>query len=192
MPLNPPTLASGFIAPNLLSVAHIGIGMPKLALAIAIGACQFLTIQAKVVTTDTGVLGAGTSVMPLVIPSPLLQGGLYAGFSSMGILGIMSPLTILGITNGFISGFAALALLRTNHPGIGVGTGIAKIIGPSAIPSMLLGFASMLMIGEGSIKMATAIGIGLDTTFASFIQPVPIVGAGSPVGGAGVGFGSVI
>jgi hypothetical protein len=163
-----------------------------LALGGAVGVCQFLTLQAKVVTTDTGVLGAGTSVAPLVIPFFLLQGGLYAGFSSMGILGIMSPLTILGITNGLILGLTALALLQTNHPGIGVGMGIAKIIGPSAVPSMLRGFASMLMIGEGGIKMATAIGIGLDTTFASFIQSVPIVGAGSPVSGAGVGFGSVI
>jgi len=192
MPLNPPVLASGFIAPNLLSVSHLGVGMPRLALGVAIGVCQYLTVQAKVVTTDTGVLGVGTSIMPLILPPPLLQGGLFAGFSSMGILGVISPLTILGITNGLVSGLAALAILQTNHPGIGVGTGVARIVAPSAIPIMIGAFAFMGMVGAGSIKMATAIGIGLDTTFASFFEPILIVGSPSPVGGVGAGFGTVI
>lgn len=192
MPLNPPALAGGFLAPNLLSVTHVGTGMPKLAMAVAIGVCQFLTLQAKVITVDTGVLGVGTSIMPLIVPPPLLQGGLYTGFSSMGILGIIAPLTITGLTNGLVAGLTALALLQTNHPGIGVGTGIAKLLGPSAVPAMLQGFAAMAMTGEGSIKTATAIGIALDITVASFIEPVPIVGSPSPIGGAGAGFGMVV
>jgi hypothetical protein len=192
MPLNPPALATGFIAPNLLSVAHIGTGMPKLAMAVAIGVSQFLTVQAKVTTIDTGVLGVGTSIMPMIVPPPLLQGGLYSGFSSMGILGVMSPLTIAGLTNGLTTGLLALALLQTNHPGVGVGAGVARIVGPSAIPSMLAGFASIGSTGDGAKKIATAIGIGLDITFAAFVEPVPIVGSPSPVPAAGVGFGSVI
>jgi len=192
MPLNPPLLASAFLAPNLLSVAHVGIEMPKFAQAVAMGVCQFLTVQAKIITVDTGVVGIGTSIMPLIVLPPLLQGGLYAGFSSMGIIGIFSPLTISGITNGLVTGLTALALLQTNHPGIGVGAGIAKLIGPSAIPSMLQGFDSAGMTGDGSKKMATAIGIALDITFASWLEPIPIVGSGSPIPGTGVGFGSVI
>lgn len=192
MPLNPPALATGFLAPNLISVAHIGTGMPKLAMGVAVGVCNFLTLQAKVVTVDTGVLGVGTSIMPLLVPPPLLQGGLYSGFSSMGILGLMSPLTITGLTNGLVSGWAALAILQTNHPGIGVGAGVARITGPTAVPSMIAGFSSMGMVGGASAKMATAIGIALDITFASFFQPIPIVGTPSPIGGAGVGFGTVL
>jgi hypothetical protein len=190
--LNPPALAAAFLAPNLLSTGNIGMGMPKFAMGVAVGVCQYLTVQAKVVTVDAGVLGVGTSIMPLLVLPPLLQGGLYAGFSSMGILGPMAPLLITGLTNGLITGWTALALLQTNHPGIGVGAGVARIVGPTAVPAMIAGFASMGMIGDGPIKTATAIGIGLDITFAGFFEPVPIVGTGSPVGGAGVGFGSVI
>jgi len=192
VPLNPPALAAAFLAPNLLSTGNIGMGMPKFAMGVAVGVCQYLTVQAKVVTVDAGVLGVGTSIMPLLVLPPLLQGGLYAGFSSMGILGPMAPLLITGLTNGLITGWTALALLQTNHPGIGVGAGVARIVGPTAVPAMIAGFASMGMLGDGPIKTATAIGIGLDITFAGFFEPVPIVGTGSPVGGAGVGFGSVI
>jgi hypothetical protein len=192
MPLNPPALAAAFLAPNLLSTGNIGMGMPKFAMGVAVGVCQYLTVQAKVVTVDAGVLGVGTSIMPLLVLPPLLQGGLYAGFSSMGILGPMSPLLITGLTNGLITGWTALALLQTNHPGIGVGAGVARIVGPSAVPAMLAGFASMGMVGDGPVKTATAIGIGLDITFAGFFEPIPIVGTPSIVGGAGVGFGSVI
>jgi hypothetical protein len=48
------------------------------------------------------------------------------------------------------------------------------------------------MVGDGPIKTATAIGMGLDKTFTAFAQPVPIVGSASPTSGVGVGFGSVI
>jgi hypothetical protein len=176
----------------LLSVLHIGTGMPKLAMGVAIGVCQYLTVQAKVVTVDAGTLGVGTSIMPLIVPPPLLQGGLYSGFSSMGILGPMAPLTITGLTNGLCTGWLALALLQTNHPGIGTGAGVAKIVAPTAVPSMIFGFTSIGMVGDGPVKLATAVGIALDITFSAFVEPIPIVGSASPVGGAGVGFGSVI
>jgi hypothetical protein len=192
VPLNPPALATAFLAPNLLAVGNIGMGMPKYAMGVAMGVCNYLTIPAKVVTIDTGVLGVGTSIMPLIVPPPLLQGALYSGFSSMGILGPMAPLLINGLTNGLTTGWLALALLQTNHPGIGVGAGVARIVAPPAAPFMLAGFASMGMVGDGPVKMATALGIALDITFAAFFEPVPIVGSPSPVGGAGVGFGSVI
>ena len=192
MPLNPPTLATGFIAPNLLATGNIGTGMPKFAMGVAIGVCQFLTVQAKVATVDAGTLGVGTSIMPLIVPTPLLQGALFSGFSSMGILGPMAPLLITGLTNGLVTGWLALALLQTNHPGIGTGSGLARIVGPTAVPAMIGGFASMGMVGDGPVKTATAIGIGLDITFSSFVEPIPIVGSASPVGGAGVGFGTVI
>lgn len=189
--LNPSTLATGFIAPNLLSVGNIGTGMPKFALGIAVGVCQYLTSLAKVVTVDVGTLGTGIGIMPLIVPNPLLQSSLFSGFSSMQIRGVGAPLLLTGLTNGLVTGWTALALLQTNHPTIGVGTGVAKIVGPSAIPSMIAGFASVSMTGDGPTKMATAIGIGLDITFASFVEPIPIVGTATPTGGAGAGFGMV-
>jgi hypothetical protein len=192
MPLNPPSLATGFIAPNLLAVGEIGIGVPKFALGVAIGVCQYFGIYAKVTTVDTGTLGVGTSIIPLIVPNPLLQSSLFSGFSSMGILGPLAPLMITGLTNGLVTGWVALALIQTNHPLIGTGAGVAKIVAPTAVPAMIAGLAAVGMVGGGSIKMATAIGMALDITFASFVQPVPIVGTATPTGGAGVGFGSVI
>ena len=193
MPLNPPSLATGFIAPNLASTGNLGIGVPKFSLGLAIGVCQFLTIQSKVMTIDAGTAGAGTSIIPLIVPTPLVQTSLVTGFSSQGILGTLAPLFIQGVTNGLVTGWVSLALLQTNHPGVGVGAGVARIVGPTAIPAITQGFAAVGMVGDGPAKVARAIGSGLDMVFASFIQPgIPIVGSPSIVPASGVGFGSVL
>jgi hypothetical protein len=163
------------------------------SLGIAIGVCQYLTVQSKVLTVDVGTLGVGTSIIPMIVPNPLLQTSLTSGFASAGLMGVMAPKAILGITNGLTTGWVALALLQTNHPTVGVGTGVARIVGPSAVPAMISGFAAAGMSGDGPSRIARAIGAGLDMTFASFVQiGIPIVGAGSPVGSSGVGLGTVI
>jgi hypothetical protein len=192
MPLNPPALAAGFLAPNLIGTGNVGPGVPMFSLGIAIGVCQYLAI-AKVVTVDVGTLGVGTSIFPLIVPSPLLLTSLTSGFASAGLMGILAPKVILGIATGLTTGWLALALLQTNHPSVGVGTGVARVIGPSAVPTMISGFAAAGMVGDGPSRMARAIGSGLDMTFASFLQiGIPIVGSASPVPGGGVGFGTVI
>ena len=193
MPLNPPALSTGFIAPNLASTGNLGVGVPKFSLGMAIGVCQFLTIESKVTTIDVGTAGAGTSIIPLIVPTPLVQTSLITGFTSLGILGSLAPLFIQGLTNGLVTGWVSLALLQTNHPGVGVGTGVARIIGPTAVPAITQGFAAVGMIGDGPAKVAQAIGSALDMVFASFTQPgIPIVGSPSIVAASGVGFGSVI
>ncbi len=193
MPLNPPALASGFITPNLVSTGNIGTGTPKLALGIAIGVCQFLTGMAKVTTVDAGTLGAGTGIIPLIVPTPLVLTSLTTGFASSGILGVLAPKLIVGLATGLTSGWLALALLQTVHPTVGVGTGVARIVGPSAVPALIGGFAAVGMVGDGPTRIARAIATGLDITFASFVQlGLPIVGSPSPVGSAGVGIGTVI
>jgi hypothetical protein len=192
MPLNPPTLATGFLTPNFLSVGNIGTGVPRLAMGIAIGVCQYLTVQAKVQSQDTGTLGVGTTIFPLLVPPPLLQAALLQGFAAMGIMGIMAPLTITGLANGLTSGWGSTALLSIQHPSVGTGAGVARIVAPSAAQAMIQGFAAMAMTGEGPTKMARAIGVGLDVCFASFFTAVPIVGSASTSGGVGVGLGSVI
>jgi len=192
MPLAPPALASGFLAPNLASVAHIGPGMPKFANAVALGTTFYLTGAAKVSTTAAGTLGVGATVVPLIIPPPLIQVGLTTGFQAMGMLGPMAPLTIQGLTQGLAQGLAALALIVATHPNVGIGAGIARITGPSAVPSMILGFKSAGMKGQGSDNAAKAIGIGFDTIFAAYILPIPVVGTPNIVPGAGPGFGTVV
>jgi hypothetical protein len=193
MPLNPPALAAGFITPNLISTGNLGTGVPKFALGLSMGVCQFLTIESKVTTVDAGTLGVGTGIIPLIVPNPLVQSSLVTGFVSVGILGTLAPLFIQGLTTGLCTGWLALALLQTNHPTVGVGAGVARITGPTAVPAMLAGFSAVGMTGIGPTKMAQAIGTALDMVFASFVQPgIPIVGTPSIVGSSGVGFGTVI
>jgi len=193
MPLNPPALASGFLTPNLAATGNLGVGVPMFSMGIAIGVCQYLTVQSKVMTVDVGTLGVGTSVIPLVVPSPLLVSSLTTGFASAGLMGTLAPKAILGIANGLMTGWIALALLQTNHPTVGVGTGVARVMGPSAVPAMIMGFTAAGMVGDGPARMGRAIGVGLDMTFATFLQPgIPIVGSALPSGSSGVGFGTVI
>lgn len=192
MPLNSPALTAGFLAPNLASVSHIGAGMPQFAQGVSNGVVTYITVALKVITSGAGVAGTGATIIPLIVPPPLLQGALLSSFASMKISGPMSPLTATGLTNGITQGLAALGLVTATWPNVGVGAGVAKFVGPSAVPLMVAGFASAAMTNTGSIQMATAIGIALDTVFQSFIMPVPIVGSPSIVPSAGVGFGVVV
>jgi hypothetical protein len=149
--------------------------------------------MAKVTTVDAGTLGAGTGIIPLIVPTPLVLTSLTTGFASSGILGVLAPKLIVGLATGLTSGWLALALLQTVHPTVGVGTGVARIVGPSAVPALIGGFAAVGMVGDGPTRIARAIATGLDITFASFVQlGLPIVGSPSPVGSAGVGIGTVI
>lgn len=192
MPLNPPALASGFITPQLIASGNIGNGVSKLSMGIAIGVVQFLS-QATVTTTDVGTLGVGATVFPLIVPSPLVQAELIKGVTSLQIFGQLAPAFCQGLSLGLTTGWQALALYNIQHPGVGTGTAVAKLVAPSAVPSMLFGFSSASMTGTGPFKMARAIGTALDTTFAQFIQAgLPIVGSVSPVGGSGVGIGKII
>lgn len=193
MPLNPSALASGFIAPNLIGTGNLGTGVPKLSLGVAIGVCQFLTVQSKVMTIDAGTVGAGTSIIPLIVPSPLVLNALTTSFGSAGILGMMAPKFIVGLGTGLTTGWLSLALLQSIHPSVGVGAGVARIVGPSAVPAMIAGFSAAGMVGDGPVRFARAIGAALDSTFASFVQVgVPIVGAPAPAASSGTGFGNVI
>lgn len=191
MPLNPITLATGFIAPSLISTLNIGSAMPKLALGIANGVCNFF-IGAVAVSIDTGTLGVGTSAQPLIIPPPTILAALLVGYSAQSILGPMSPLNALGVANGISTGLASLATASVQHPGVGAGAAIMRIVGSSAVPALLKGFADAGLTGNGSVKMATAIGIGLDTIFQSFVMPLVIAGPPSIIPGAGSGFGVII
>ena len=192
MPLNPAPLAAGFLAPNLVATGNLGVAVPTLALGIASGVCQYLT-SAVVNSVDVGTAGVGTTLFPLIVPSPLIQSSILSGFAAMGIMGIAAPALILGLSTGISTGLSALALLQINHPGVGVGAGVVRLTAATAVPFMINGMASVSMSGAGPTKVATALGIGLDLTFASFVQlAVPIVGSPSPVASSGVGLGTVI
>lgn len=189
MPLTIPGTV-GVVTPNLLSVALIGTDVPKFSLGVANGISQWAA-RVTISTTDAGSAGVGTGKLPLVVPQPLLLGAMFGGFSSFGLIGVFSPLMVLGLTNGIVAALLQ-GLISTTNPGVGVGVGKAKFKGPPAGASMALGFKSAGFVGDSTERMALAIGQALDTTFASLLIPVPIVGAGSPVSTTGVGTGKII
>jgi len=189
MPLTPVGLA-GILVPALISSAQIGIAVPQFSLGVATGASLFLQ-QSTVTSVDSGTLGVGATVVPLLVPQPLLLTSLLAGFASTGMVGVMSPLLALGLANGFALGFLQ-GLVTMTHPGVGLGAGVAKLIGVGAVPAMIQGFAASGMTGPGPIKMATSIGIGLSITFVAWTMPIPIAGAPSIAPSSGTGFGKIV
>jgi len=190
MPLTPVGLA-GVLIPALVTSGMIGTAVPQFATGVATGATLFLQ-SASVSTIDAGTLGVGAGTIPLLVPQPLLLANMLAGMGAAGILGPMAPLMALGLANGLSIGFLT-GLLVTVHPTVGVGAGVARVVGSgSAVPSMIAGFTAAGMTGSGAVKKATAIGIALDITFGVFVIPTPIAGAPAPASGAGVGFGKIV
>lgn len=192
MPLNAPSLATGFIAPNFASTGFLGASVPQLSMGVASGVSLYFSSQAIVTSIDAGTLGVGTTVMPFLLPSALLQGNMTTSFASFNLLGTYAATFLLGLSNGIALGLNSLALLQINHPTVGVGTGTAKIIGPSSVPTIQQGLVSNGLTGTWAPILGAAIGTAIDISLASYFQIVPIVGTGSPVGGSGVGLGTVI
>ena len=173
---------------SLVSGGILGVGGPQIAAGVGAGVC-FWTQTLQAVTADTGSLGAGAGILPCGIPLALLLEGLFSGFASTGIAGQMAPLFAQGLANGLATAFLTQATITTTHPTVGVGVGVVSFPGPSAVPSMLLGFEGAGITGTSAAQLATAIGLGLDIGFAAYTPAIPIVGAtsGGPSGGAGTG-----
>jgi hypothetical protein len=190
MPLTPATLTPVLVA-NLFSTGNIGPGVTQYATGVANGVCVHFTSNIKVTTVDAGSLGVGTGILPFLVAQPLLLTSLLSGFTMGGILGVMAPPLALGLANGLAVGLLS-GFIKTNHPGIGTGAGIARLTGSTAVPAMINGFKAAGMKGSGPEKKARAIGLGLDLVTASFLMTIPIVGSASPAAGAGVGIGSIV
>lgn len=189
MPLTPVGLA-GVLVPALAAAAQTGIAVPQFATGVATGVTLFAA-QSTVTSVDTGTAGVGATTLPLLVPQPLLLSSMLAGFAATGQVGVMAPLLATGLANGLALGFLQGLVVMT-HPGVGVGAGVAKVIAVGAIPAMIAGFAAATMVGPGSVKMATAIGIALTLTFATYTLPIPIVGSPSIVPSTGVGIGKIV
>jgi hypothetical protein len=189
MPLTPVGL-SAVLIPNLVGAGMLGTGLPQYALGVSNGVVLY-NLQLKVITVDAGTLGAGVGLLPLLVPQPLLLSGLFAGFAAQALIGPMAPPLAIGLANGLSLGLVQ-GLVTTVHPTVGVGACVARFVGPSAVPSMIAGFASAGMVGPGATKKASAIGIALDIVFQAFTLPIPIVGPPSILPGGGAGFGTVV
>jgi hypothetical protein len=189
MPLVPFAMA-GVLTPALLGVGMLGLATPKFSLGVSIGVAQWLK-AVTVTTTDAGSLGVGSGQLPLIVPQPILLTNILTSMASLGLAGVMMPLKSLGLSVGLTGGLV-LGLIKTTHPTVGAGTGVAKFSPTPAPPFIVAGLAQAGLVGPSVVKIATAIGMGLNKTFLLMALPIPIVGAASPSAGAGVGFGVVI
>jgi hypothetical protein len=189
MPLVAPALTAT-IATTLLGSGMLGPAMPKLASGLGQGLTLWVR-KLKVVTVDAGAVGTGKGLFPFLIPQPILMGALLVAYASNGHLGPMAPLEAVGLANGITIGLAQ-GFLNTTHPSVGAGAAVAKISGPSAFSSIMQGFASAGITGQGASAKANAISLALTVVLQTLVLPVPIVGAAGPSASSGSGFGSVL
>lgn len=189
MPLATPNLAASITA-GLFSVGIKGQDVSKLAQGIASGLVPWVR-SLQVVTQDVGSAGIGTGFMLWSVPSPLLISNLLSTYSANGHIGTMAPLEATGLGKGLATGFLQ-GLIQTNHPGVGVGTGVAKIVVTPAFPNLMQGLASVQIKGVAAASKANAISQALTMTLSVFTIAIPIVGSASPAGASGVGIGRII
>jgi len=179
------------LVPALAGCAMVGVGVPKFATGLGIGLSAW-TPTIVVNSTDTGTAGSGKGVpVPILIPQPLLYGNLFSGMTGQGLVGVMRPAFVLGLSQGLVLLYAQ-CVTNTAHVGVGVGAGAASFRPPPALPFLQAGFAAVGMVGEGGVKMARALSQGLERTFRSFVLPQPIVGPPSPSGASGRGVGNIL
>lgn len=188
-----PLTSSGLtlaIAGGLASVGLLGSATPQLAAGIANGLLIWLP-QLTVQTVDAGSLGVGAGLLPLTIPLPLLLSNLLIAYAANGQTGPSAPLEATGLANGLSVGLPQGSLVTT-HPGVGTGTGVARLTGPLAFPSLMQGFESAGIKGQGASLKATAISTAFVAILDAFQTPIPIVGSASPTSAGGTGFGKIL
>ncbi len=190
MPISP-VQAVAALVPSLAAATLIGTGTPKFAQGFGIG-LTIWTPTITISTIDTGTLGVGkgTPTPILLIPTVLIA-NITVGMAGQGILGVMSPAFITGVSLGLVRLYAQ-AFTNTVHAGVGIGAGVARFNPPPATGPLLAGFAAMGMVGDGPTKIARALAQGLENTFRATILPQPIVGPPNIVPGAGTGFGNIV
>lgn len=179
------------LLPSLAASSMLGSDVPKYAYGVALGVTIWVP-QIQVTTVDVGTVGTGTNIpQPLTVPSPILYGNLVAAMSSRNLIGMYMPAFMLGLANGLSGAFAQM-LIKTQHAGVGVGSGVARFMAPPAVTSVFQGFSMAGLAGLDSPRKAAALGQALDMTFASLVIPVTIVGAAYATPSVGVGAGKII
>ena len=189
MPLIAPVLTTT-IATALIGSGMLGPAMPKLASGLGQGLTLWVR-KLRVTTVDAGVVGTGKGLFPFLIPQPILMGALLVAYAANGQLGVMAPLEAVGMANGITVGLAQ-GFLNTTHPSVGSGAAVARISGPPAFSSIMQGFSSAGITGQGASTKANAISSALSVVIQTLVLPVPIVGGSGPSPSSGTGQGSII
>ncbi len=178
------------ITAALLGTAHLGVQAPKLALGVANG-IVFWAQSARVTIIGAGIAGAGTVSFPAIVPAPALIATVMVGFAAQQLTGIRSPTLATAVATGMATGITSQSLILAAFPGVGSGSGTARIMG-SGSSSMVRGFITVGLTGSKNMKLARAIGMGLDKCIAALPMVVPIVGPGGSAPGSGTVTGKII
>lgn len=178
------------LIPNLVSTAMLGVGVPRFARGLGIGLSTW-TPTITISTTDAGTVGTGKGVpVPILIAQPVLYTNLLAGMKAQGLIGVLAPAFILGLSNGLVALYLQ-GFTNTVHLGVGNGAGVATFQPPPAFPAIRAGFNAVGMTGDVGARLARALSQGLERTFRGLALPQPIVGPAAPFAGSGRGFGSI-
>lgn len=177
------------IATSLASVFK-GAAIPQFALGLGAGLLLWLP-QLTVQTTDTGTLGVGAGAAPFALPSFAFSELLLLAYAENQQLGPQAPIEASALAQGICLALAQ-GVMTTTHPSVGVGTGIARVYGPPAFPSLVLGFGGAGLVGQGATQKANAISSALMKAVAAYVSPIPIVGPSSPTVGGGSGVGRIL
>jgi hypothetical protein len=155
---------------------------PSMTVAIA-NSVQIYTVGlVTVITTNVGIGPAGTGIGAIINSiMPILKSSLDSTFIANGMLGEHSPNLTRAIAIAVSSGLAS-AITLSPVLGVGVGTGIGKLVHPGPIP--LLGlltsqFFALGLVGEKTPLLAKAIAEG----YTQFLDTLIVVHsiAGSPI-----------
>lgn len=173
-----------------LATPFKGVAIPQFALGVSSGLMLWLP-QLVVQTVDTGTLGVGSGVAPFALPSIYLTEVLLQSYAENNQIGPQAPIEATALGQGLALALAQ-GVMTTTHPSVGVGTGVARVYGPPAFPSLMQGFAVAGLVGQGAGSKANAISTALVKALAAFTSPIPIVGPSSPTVGGGTGIGRIL
>lgn len=189
MPATSAGITAAIVA-GLAGVSFTGQDVPRLAQGLGNGLLAWMGAL-TVVTTDTGSGGVGTGFLPWVISSQLITTNLLTSYPGNGHSGSLAPLEATGLGIGFSTGFAQAAIV-SQHPTVGTGAAIARVIPNPSFTYLIQGLSGVGITGVGASQKASAISQALLTVLAVSTWSVPIVGSASPSATSGVGVGRIL
>jgi len=181
---------------QLAAVGVVGKDSIRLSLACSTAYVLFMTTIVKVLTVDSGVVGAGVGFGKIVgVLGPAYAAACAAQAAANGLVGTHGPLTCSAIGLACGNHTSAVGQSLTFHAGVGVGFGTGTLVG--SIPTALFGLllsqgAAQGLIGTSVVNLFNAIANGIAPLVPTAIVLTPIAGSPIPIPSAGAGFGSVL
>jgi hypothetical protein len=187
-------LSEAFSTESLLSSLAakglVGEKTPELAAALG-GALIEWALTVRVGTTDTGAVGAGTSIFSFSVPSSVVSSNFELSRTSALLFGVSAADLAAALADGVSLTFAAVQV-STVHAGVGSGAGVALFSAPPAQPIVMGRLLGAGFSGSDLSRLADLFASALDQTLPPLSLPIVIAGPAGPSPAAGVGTGSLV